>query len=449
MGKVTLPDLPESLLEAAQVESFTDRSEARIAGLRDTTQPLHARPISRAQWTRILPMDVITYSLRNGQARSDQYYRDVATFTDKVLAEAEDRIRSLVEAFQSHLHANSRPVSRTDAECAFELLTLGVLWQVYAGDALGLAEAPRRVMTSLAHLRQRGGLFKSGADLLRGALAALFLLSDNRRRDGAPTPTLDCLGRLLNWLEATGNFEQESKRLRVWQAFLASRPAEESSDALATILALAAWFEARSEAALGCYTPQVEQFLTQVHRRYRWREDAIFCGRRRVEYHLNMVGTEILDRVFRQDFLRTGRRVVVVPPCMRAQPDDKCQARSTSLGDRCAGCTPGCRVHQLTQLGDKLGFAVLILPEDLRVFAAGEMSAMKEDKAGLVGISCVLTNAPGGWETQDLGLPAQGVLLDYCGCRYHWHRDGIATDINIDHLLQVLGTSRNKGQEAL
>ena len=71
-------------------------------------------------------MDVITYSLRNGQARSDQYYRDVAAFTDQVLAEAKSRIRSLVEAFQSYLQANSREVSRTGAEYTFELLTLGV-----------------------------------------------------------------------------------------------------------------------------------------------------------------------------------------------------------------------------------------------------------------------------------------------------------------------------------
>jgi len=392
-------------------------------------------------------MNVITYSLRAGQARSDQYYRDVATFTDQLLAEAQGRIQSLVEAFQPYLYASNREVCRSYAQCAFELLTLGVLWRVYAGDALDLAEAPRRVMTSLARLRQRGGVLKPGVDLLRGALETLFLLPDSRRPAGAPTPTLDHLDRLLNWLEATGNFEQESKRLRVWQAFLVNRPPEESSNALATAVGLAAWFETRSEAALGRYTPQVEPFRTRVHRNYRWREDAIFCGRRRVEYHLNMVGTEILNRVFREDFLNTGRKVVVVPPCMRAQPDDKCQARSTSLGARCAGCTPGCRVHQLTKLGDKLGFGVLILPEDLRVFSAGEISSSREDQAGLVGVSCVLTNAPGGWQTQDLGIPAQGILLDYCGCRYHWHKDGIPTDINIDHLLQVLGISRNKNRK--
>ena len=398
-------------------------------------------------------MQVITYSLRNGQARSDQYYRDVAAFTDQVLAEADGRIRPLVAAFQSYLQANSRGVSRTDAECAFELLTLGVLWRVYAGDALGLAEVPRRVMTGLAHLRQRGGLLKSGVDLLRGVLATLFLLSDNRRRAGALTPTLDHLGRLLNWLEATGNFEQESRRLRVWQAFLASRSREAASNDLATTMALAAWFEAHSEAALGRYTPQVERFLTRVHPRYRWREDAIFCGRRRIEYHLNMVGTEILNRVFRLEFLGTGRKVVVAPPCMRAQPDDTCQARPTSFGARCASCTPGCRVHQLTRLGDRFGFGVVIMPEDLRVFSASQMIVSHptpaiEDRVGFVGISCVLTNAPGGWETQELGVPAQGVLLDYCGCRYHWHKDGIPTDINFDHLLQVLNINRPKGQEA-
>ncbi len=386
-------------------------------------------------------MQVITYSLRDGQARSDQYYRDVAIFTDQVLAEAKGRIQPLVEAFQSHLQTANQEAPRTYAECVFELLTLGALWRVYAGEALGLAEAPRRVMTGLVRLRRRGGLLKPGADLLRGVLATLFLPSDSRRRAQAPTPTLDHFSRLLNWLEATGDLHQEAKRLHVWQDFLAGRPTEEASHHLATAIALAAWFETHSQAALGRYTPHVEQFLSTVHPNYRWREDAIFCGRRRVEYHLNMVGTEILNRVFRQDFLNTARKLVLVPPCMRAQSDDKCQARSTSFGARCAGCTPGCRVHQLTKLGDKLGFGILILPEDLRVFSAGEMSLGNDDKIGIVGISCVLTNAPGGWETRELGISAQGALLDYCGCRYHWHKEGIPTDINIGQLLHVLGIS--------
>jgi hypothetical protein len=57
---------------------------------------------------------------------------------------------------------------------------------------------------------------------------------------------------------------------------------------------------------------------------------------------------------------------------------------------------------------------------------------------GIVGVSCPLTITTGGWETKDLGVPAQGVMLDYCGCPWHWHKEGIMTDINFQQLLQVL-----------
>jgi hypothetical protein len=389
-------------------------------------------------------MDVITYSLRDGQARSDQYYRDIAAFTDQVLAEAQGRTQPLVESFQSYWETLDGKTPPTEAECTLELLTLGTLWRVYAGDALDLAETPREVLTGLVRLRQRGGRLKQGADLLRGLLSTLFLFPNNGRKP--PMPTLDHLDRLLKWLAATGDFDQEAKRLRTWYDFLASRRPEEASRDLATAITLAAWFESCSEATLGRYTPHVDQFLTGTHPSYRWREDAVFCGRRRVEYHLNMVGTEILNRAFRREFANTPRKIVLVPPCMKAQPDDKCRARLTSLGARCAGCTPGCRVHQLTRLGEKHGFGVLILPDDLRVFSASGMSLKSDDKVGIVGISCVLTNASGGWQTKDLGIPAQGVLLDYCGCRYHWHKDGIPTDINFIQLADVLGIGRGKPQ---
>jgi hypothetical protein len=79
------------------------------------------------------------------------------------------------------------------------------------------------------------------------------------------------------------------------------------------------------------------------------------------------------------------------------------------------------------------------MPHELSVFSSGTMQPMEDDTVGIVGISCVLTNPSGGWETKDLGIPAQGVLLDYCGCPWHWHEKGIPTDINVRQLLRVLG----------
>jgi uncharacterized protein len=397
-------------------------------------------------------MDVITYSLRGGQKRSDAYYHTAAVFTDSVLAEADHRVQPLVEAFRADAQKAGREPSRTAPEYILELLTLGVLWRVYAGDALGLAGVPRRALTCLAHARQRGGCLKAGADVLRGALAALFLSRRGHGLAEIPSPTLDHLDRLLGWLEATGDFSEAVKRLRAWRDFLASQLPEAAAESLAQAIALATWFEACSEAVLGCYTSHVERFLAGPYRKYRGREDFIFCGRRRVEYHLAMVAIEILNRAFRAAFLATARKVVLVPPCMKARSDDECQARATPLGARCAACTPGCRVHQLTRLGEKHGFGVLMLPDELAVYSGATARPGGSDDVGIVGVSCVLTNCAGGWETRDLGIPAQGVPLDYCGCRYHWHKDGIPTDINFDHLLEVLevkldGPSSVEGEE--
>jgi hypothetical protein len=55
----------------------------------------------------------------------------------------------------------------------------------------------------------------------------------------------------------------------------------------------------------------------------------------------------------------------------------------------------------------------------------------------VVGVSCVLTNWSGGWDTDTLGLPVQGLLLDYVGCSYHWDERGIPTDTNLNKLVEI------------
>jgi hypothetical protein len=380
-------------------------------------------------------MDTITYSLRVDQSRSDQYYRDIAAFTDEVLAQAEASVGPLVTA----LIEAGRETPRTRPEYLFDLMVLGVLWRVYANRALKLGRSSQRVMRALAHWRARGGVMKPAIDAIRGSLATLFLARNGHGPVAPGVPTLADWQSLLDWLDAAGDFEQEVERLRLWLAFWTHQPSARLSDDLAAIMTLADWFAARSLDVLGRYTPHVERFLAEKHPQYRWREDVIFCGRQRVEYHLYMVGTEIMNRAFRADFMATGQKLVLVPPCMRARPEEECQARETPFGAQCAACTPRCRVHQLTKLGEKHGFTVLMLPQELAALSPSGEAQTAMTRMGIVGVSCPLTNAQGGWKTRKYHIPAQGVLLDYCGCSWHWHLDGgIPTDINFHQLLRLL-----------
>lgn len=378
-------------------------------------------------------MEVMTYLLREGED-SDPYYATITQFTDEVVDEAAILVRPLILDFQRYRLQSAPEVACSEEENLVDLLTLGTLWQVYCDDALHLGALPQNILSGLARLRQSGGCVKPGADFLRGILATLFLkVEDNEE---VITPNRKYLQELLQWLDATGEFQQEVQRLRSWYDYFTTVSDAEVADGLASVITLAAWFELRSEQVLGCYTEQVPHFLSDVHPQYKWREDVVFCGRRRVEYHLNMVGAELLNRAFREAFHQVKHIEVLLPGCMRALPAEECPAISTPLGYRCVGCTTTCRVHQLTQKGEEYGCGVAIITHESSFNRKGVGTT--DGKLGIIGIACVLNLIAGGWKAKALGLPAQCVLLDYCGCKNHWHVEGFPTDLNIRVLRGIL-----------
>jgi hypothetical protein len=238
-----------------------------------------------------------------------------------------------------------------------------------------------------------------------------------------------------------------------WRDYLAQLDEQGAQAILARCLLLAEEFAAESEPVLGAYTTNVAKFIEDLEDgpdtpfargcRSRWRYDAGLVTRSRVEYHLAMLGSEILTRAYRARYLAAPRKIVIVPDCLcarsrRVEGEDgnPCAAKLTSLGYRCAGCTPTCRVHQVTRMGEKHGFEAYILPDDLRGIGLGSCSRL--EGAGVVGVSCALTNWDAGWMVNDAGVPAQGVLLDYAGCRSHWHDTGRSTNLNFARLLEVV-----------
>lgn len=383
-------------------------------------------------------MQPITYSLKNQQKGSDQFYLDLSDFTDVVLERVLASFSALIDEIQHSSGFEEGGLTRTRSEYAFDLLVLGVLWRVYAPQAGSLSQGQQQVLNKLVQTRRNNPVLKPIADFFRGLIGG-FTLSPGRGDRGALESTLQNLSQLINWLEAVGEFEEEVKRIQHWHAFLASKSDGEQRTVLQSSVDLAGWFEVASLEALGKYTPNVEGFLSGRHVSYRWREDYLFTGRQRVEYHLNMVGTEIMNRAFRQGFLEAERKFIFVPPCMSAPKDGKCQATSTPYGELCAGCTSTCQVHQVTKLGEKHGIQVFMIPDSFSPLASSNGQGLGDAKIGVVGVSCPLTIINGGYEMRRMGIPAQGLLLNYCGCTWHWDPGkGIVTELNFKQLVRIL-----------
>jgi len=58
--------------------------------------------------------EIITYSLRGNENFSNQYYKDIATFTDQVLVEADQRARPVISDFQGYLLQTERETLRSE-----------------------------------------------------------------------------------------------------------------------------------------------------------------------------------------------------------------------------------------------------------------------------------------------------------------------------------------------
>jgi hypothetical protein len=353
----------------------------------------------------------------------------VARLADEVLA-AGAELHPIVDAYGAFVEETGREKRRSEAEYLLEALTLGVLWRARGADATRPEGAGPALVDELAARRRAGG------PRVRDGSTSLILSIDAPFEPGSPAPTLRDLDRLIAWLLASGEYDEEVARLEGWKAFLRANRLS-AWETLAEIVALATAFEAWGEHALGIFTAGVERFFRDELPRRRWREDTIQCARRRAEYHLAMVGAEILNRAWRDRFLRCERHVVVVPGCMRSRADADCAAARTAEDLRCTGCTKGCAVLTATRAAGRAGAEAVAVVHGSDFSRFLRSPALRAGKTGIVGVACAPGLLGAGWRADAAGFPAQCVLLESSGCG-HWRDVAHPTSIDVRELERVL-----------
>ncbi len=381
-------------------------------------------------------MDAVTYSLKINNSDSGRYYADIRTFADEVFAESGESLQPITENYTWYLKEYGLEEIRETEEYILELLSFGVLWRNYASTALAAKTAPYITLARMSEWRKKHQRMKPYIDFARGVLFTLFLLPYNKKYEDLPVPRLEDIDHVCKWFEATGEFREQALRFIRWRAYWGTLNETELFNIFLSIRKFTDWFIQRSAEVLGKYTGNVDGFLRRSEKKYRWREDRIQCSRSRLEYHLNMVGAELMNRAFRREYSETKKRIVLLPGCMRAHANSECKAVKVKEGLICGDCTPACNVNRLRHMGLKKNFDVYIIPHasDLSLWSPRK----GREKAGIIATACATTLVEGGWELKRYDVPAQCVLLDCSGCKKHWHADGIPTGFNIPEFKRIL-----------
>jgi uncharacterized protein len=379
-------------------------------------------------------MQTPTYSLHPHGTPRTAYTKAVSRLADEVLMRGAP-LRPLLAEYGTFIVDTHRETRRSDDEYLLEALLLGVLWLARGREATAVERGWGDVLRILAGERRAGcGRRRDGSN-------AVLVLLDRPTEPPNFDPTLEDLDVLFEWLLASGEYDDELTRLRGWRDFLARTP-DRAPEIIHGMVALAATFERISLAALGPFTARVDHFLRHILPRRGAAEDTVQCSRARIEYHFNMVGAEILNRAWREEFLACRRKVVVLPGCARRHSGGQCRAGSSQTEIRCRHCSADCSVSAATRVAARRGAQTLAVVHgsDFSRFLASPTLAGGD--VGIVGVACVPGLVGAGWRARAQGLPAQCVLLNDSGCK-HWSLP-TPTSLDIDQLEHLLGREHER-----
>ena len=323
---------------------------------------------------------------------NENYYKNVKSFGDEFLKYS--------EKFKF----------KNDEE-TLEALCIGVYWYLYGTTALDLNSNIHKALSNLAEYRRSFPEDKIFIDELRGKLLTKFLFKPFKKNNEKLNK--DNLTLLINFLEATGDYIDQLPHFKNF------------NHNLEDCISLTKWFCKNSDKYLGEYTSQLEKYLKNNTSSHLMEEDVIFYHGHKLEYHLNMLGAEILNRVYKEDYNTRKRKVIILPSCMNINKE-KCKAQKENLGKKCTLCNPKCNVYQITKQYKKQ--EVYMISHESTAF----QGATKEDKEtiGIIGITCVLNLISGGWKANKLTIPPQCVILEHVACKKHWLNEDTPTTIN-------------------
>jgi hypothetical protein len=397
--------------------------------------------------------DELVYDLRLGEPSSARFYADIAAVSARIVGEIEQRAGAVLNGYSSYITHNVPEVARTRGEYGLELLTVGMALRLYS---LPASNTPRWVVVTgrkLFWLRRQSMRMKPVVDWVRAGFFELFLRRQARSSplavpgvdplfDEENATSLNSLPRIIDWMRATGEFEQESRRMDHWMGYLRALPRFEAEACIGIALSSFDWFSSEADAALGKYTRGVDPFLRGTYSKRFHREDQIFCGREPVEYHLGMVAAEVMNDGLREDFLHKPRKVLLVPTCMRGAKKDRCKAIIRGFDMTCARCDPACAINRITQRMRSEGVQVYMVPHATG-FSRWLERWQDDPGVGVAAVACMLNILPGGYEMRARRIASQCVPLDYPGCEKHWTREGISTSANEERLVQIMTGSRS------
>lgn len=256
--------------------------------------------------------------------------------------------------------------------------------------------------------------------------------------DEEPKFTYENYTKLLDWLEITGQFPEEVKRLSNWEKYLGEKSESEFEELISELTHYTNWLSGINFTFFHEFTKGIFSYMTEnIHDKY-GDSDIILHEKMPEEYHFNIVAVQIFNSLFRNSFLAAKHKIVILPTCM-IPFGAECKAEERNGYRFCSCCN--CEKCNIRQVKETLGDAAdVMIVEHEYGFKFLENWPDKENY-GFVAVSCAITLLNACFEMRNMGFISQFLFLDNCGCFTHWtnKNEEVITGINIKYLFRLMG----------
>ncbi len=154
------------------------------------------------------------------------------------------------------------------------------------------------------------------------------------------------------------------------------------------------------------------------------------------QYIRNMLAVAVLNRINRQSFLQTERKIIVLPDCLKNYGTHDCCKADNGNDYACTQCHADCIVFEAVERFGNSHTSIILEPEDMDSY----FKQVRRDHGtvGVIGIACALTLLSGFAKTLRYGHPTQGLFLNYSSCAHHWSNPGQNSSFSFHRLGQIV-----------
>ena len=374
------------------------------------------------------------YDLSKGTTSSSGFYQELGLITETFLENAIQYAYPTIFHYKAFRKKQSKNLKDTDEILILQFLSTGLYRELYTGNAL--AASPFWVKTGILfnRLRHRFPGFKKQTDYIRGYIQLQLLKKSSKGRKKYSQPVED-FNKIVAWMDASGEFAMETGIMKEWSVFFESLTNTDQEMLFQRSQSLALFFMKTVSKKLRTYTAGVRPWQKANTSAHYGSEDMILIRRHEEEYHLNMLGGEIMNRAMRQEFMQRKEKIALMPACLRKS--EGCEARQYRGALICSRCNPQCQVYRCVKANHDEHTTIVLFRHGSE-FPRWIASLKNRKEYGIVGVACALNLMEGGYRLRKIELPSQCVYLDSPGCRHHWNAETEGSSMNCQRLKEIL-----------